>query len=131
MITHAREPSFVAEHSCSVLMHNIEVYISGGQLLSHALAHFYLLAFASCQSSLFLYPSVHFDFGRHFSRNHPLRVESIHNTVKMQFKNLAILAAAGTAVAEFAIITTPIPTNLGEVLTNVRSPIYASSFSNL
>lgn len=59
------------------------------------------------------------------------RVESIHNTVKMQFKNLAILAAAGTAVAEFAIITTPIPTNLGEVLTNVRSPIYASSFSNL
>jgi hypothetical protein len=81
--------------------------------------------------SLFLYPSVHFDFGRHFSRNQPLRVESIHNTVKMQFKNLAILAAAGTAVAEFAIITTPIPTNLGEVLTNVRSPIYASSFSNL
>ncbi|CAN9094257.1 unnamed protein product [Alternaria alternata] len=46
----------------------------------------------------------------------------------MQFKNLAILAAAGTAVAEFAIITTPIPTNLGEVLTNADG--YASSVLN-
>jgi hypothetical protein len=46
----------------------------------------------------------------------------------MQFKNLAVLAAAGTAVAEFAIITTPVPTNLGDILTNANG--YASSVLN-
>ena len=41
----------------------------------------------------------------------------------MQFKNLALLTAvAGTAVAEFAIITTPFPTNLN-ILTDVCSSL--------
>ncbi|KAH6872233.1 hypothetical protein J4E91_009969 [Alternaria rosae] len=47
----------------------------------------------------------------------------------MQFKNLALLTAvAGTAVAEFAIITTPFPTNLN-VLTDIDG--YASSVLNV
>jgi hypothetical protein len=70
-------------------------------------------------------------FRQHFSTGFSLRSNRLRNTVKMQFKNLAILAAAGTAVAEFAIITTPIPTNLGEVLTNVRALIYSLHRLNL
>lgn len=46
----------------------------------------------------------------------------------MQFKNLALLALSGTAIADFVIIThLPTPTNLAD-LTNIAS--YASSLEN-
>ena len=78
--------------------------------------HSIFIAFASCQS--FALPNLSIDLSLH--------IRQLRNTVKMQFKNLALLTAvAGTAVADFAIVTTPIPTNLGDVLTNVCSQVHS------
>jgi len=112
----------VAEYTRSGVDAQFEVYISGCCLLSHASL---LLGPRSCFcQSLFLHSSIlvsTLDGTVHLFFTNVSTTFAI--AVTMLFKNLALLTAvAGTAVAEFAIITTPFPTNLN-ILTDVCSSL--------